>query len=135
MLKSFIIKLRHKPKAVRDQIALIVAITFTVGVLGIWIFSVPERFSSDAKDTSPGIFSELKDSLTESAPDMSEVTKDLPEIIAAESEEEQEEEIKEEVEEVVIPNEYPTTTEETNTRAIRLATTSSNLASTTEDGQ
>lgn len=133
MLKSFIIKLRHKPKAVRNQVALTVAITFTVVVMGIWLFSVPERFSPDSTNPSPGILSGLRENLAENASELKDLTADLPELTATSSDSA----VKNAEAEVVIPNEFPTSTvtHSTNTRAIRLATTSQDTASTSENSQ
>jgi len=52
MLKRAIRNIRRKPKAVRDQYALWVAVIFTAIIIIIWFATVSSRFAS-VTDTSP----------------------------------------------------------------------------------
>lgn len=128
MLKSLIIKLRRKPKAVRDQVALITAIVFTLVILIVWVFSIPGQFDRISDNDSPGLIDKFREEISGNAPDFEGITSELKELATTTPESEAE---------VVIPNEFPTTTSDTatNTRPIRLATTSQENASNTENSQ
>lgn len=45
MLFETLDKIRTKPKSVRDQYAFVAAVVFTVVLTGVWILSLPSRFS------------------------------------------------------------------------------------------
>jgi hypothetical protein len=126
MLKSLIIKLRRKPKVVREQLALTVAGIFTFVVFGIWAFSLPGQFANLGDQPAGSIVSSLGDDLAD-GPDLS----DLSAPVSAEQREATGVETGAEST-VVIPNEYPTTTPDASAGGtpIRLATTST--ATTTE---
>lgn len=46
MIKRLIRAVRRKPKAVRDQYALWIAVVFTAAVLTVWYANLPDRFGS-----------------------------------------------------------------------------------------
>jgi len=49
MVKRLLRSIRQKPKGVRDQIALVIAIAFTGSIFTVWLITAPARFSSDAQ--------------------------------------------------------------------------------------
>lgn len=71
MLKKFILKLRHKPKPVRDRVALLGATVFTSIIFVVWLYHAPARHAAiearnldSVANQSPG-FSELFSTLGE----------------------------------------------------------------------
>ncbi len=46
MIKGWIRKIRQKPKHVRDNIALLLALIFTSGVTAVWLYNAPARYSA-----------------------------------------------------------------------------------------
>lgn len=54
MIKSFLIKLRQKPKHVRQQVAFGVAATFTAIVGLFWLASIPQTFQNIGSGVSSG---------------------------------------------------------------------------------
>jgi hypothetical protein len=131
MLKALLIKLRKKPKVIREQVALVVAGAFTFLVLGIWAFSLPGNFSDVSGQQTAGFFSTLRDGVGELTPDLQPVLSELSEEAVPQP--------SAEVDEVVsIPNEYPSENQPvvaTSTQPIRIATTSSSVATSTENNQ
>lgn len=63
MLRRWVQKLRHKPKSVRDNIALGVAGSITAAILLAWVFVTPEKIGTvaDSSEDRPGTFSLLFD--------------------------------------------------------------------------
>ncbi len=129
MLKSFLIKLRRKPKVVREHTAMMIAAIFTFLVFGVWAFSLPGQFSGLTNTETTEIFSSLKEDIKNDVPDFTDISEDYKQIVATTSEE---------VNPVIIPNEYPTssTTSTTNNSIpIRLATTSKASSTVDENSQ
>ncbi len=55
MLKRLIRNIRRKPKHVRDNIALMLALVITSGVFSVWLYNAPARFTSiDDKQAQTG---------------------------------------------------------------------------------
>lgn len=67
MLRRFITQLRHKPKAVRDNIALGVAGSMTAVVVLAWVLVTPENISTVASEArkQPGTFATLFNQIKE----------------------------------------------------------------------
>ncbi len=64
MFWRWLATIRQKPKAVRDQYAFGVAVTFTALVLAVWTFSLPARFSDSPEELAnkapfTGLFSQI----------------------------------------------------------------------------
>ena len=87
MLKSLLIRLRRKPKVVREHMALGIAGVFTFLVFGFWVFTVPDRFAGSEDAQSTHIFSTLKDEISEEAPDLGGIVDGLKEVVATSSDE------------------------------------------------
>lgn len=79
MLKRIIVSLRQKPKPIRDRIALIGAISFTVIIFMIWLYHAPTRQAAvelqnaDSVANQPPGFSELFSAFGEAASSIKEV--------------------------------------------------------------
>jgi cytoskeletal protein RodZ len=78
MLKRLIRSIRQKPKSSRDNIALIIALSFTGVVLLVWIINFPDRLAAleeknnpNAKDDSPG-FSKFFEGISDQLADLKE---------------------------------------------------------------
>jgi len=67
MIKSFLIKLRQKPKHVRQQVALGVASVFTAVVAIFWLTSLPDtvKVLSNAAPEGANAFSSFTDKINE----------------------------------------------------------------------
>lgn len=63
MLKAWIIKLRRKPKGVRDQVALMGAGVFTALITTAWLVTLPFRMGDDS-ESSANVFGSFTDSIS-----------------------------------------------------------------------
>lgn len=117
---------------VRDQAAMIIAGVVTFIIFGAWALTLPDKFSGMSDQQTGSIISSFKEDISTDAPDFADI-KDLPKEIESLSEVATEEEAS-----VVIPNEFPATSTQNQDRrgpAIRLATTSSDNATNTQNSQ
>lgn len=132
MLKSFLIKLRRKPKLVRDHAAMVIAGVFTFVVFGIWAFSIPEQFSNFSDNNPSEIISTLKNDIKADAPDVSKIKENFSELTASTSDE---------TDITVIPNKFPVSTStneaisNSNERPIRIATTTPSTSVNSQNSQ
>lgn len=130
MLKALLIKLRQKPKVVREQVALVVAGAFTFIILGVWAISLPGHLSGVSETQTAGFFSTLREEVGDLATEFEPIMNEIPE--------EESLPAVEESETVSIPNEYRVENQAittTSTPSIRIATTSVPVASSTENNQ
>lgn len=135
MLRSFLLKLRHKPKVVRDQFALAFAGGFTFVIFGIWAFTtMPNLFSGNSDNQSASMFSGVKDYFSEDIEAFDEIVTDISEVVATSSTSTAETDIRD-----YLPSfteERATTTADVSTttseRTVRIATTSTQTATGTQ---
>ena len=128
MIKSLLIKLRRKPKAVREQVALIAAGGFTFAVFVPWAFNLPSKFIDDGSRQTAGLFSTLKDDLSEGAPDLGQIADEFRGVVASSTEPLPEDNEAIFFEESTIEIELDPSLSDTNQKPVRIATTSSNSA-------
>lgn len=89
MLKKYIVNLRHKPKPVRDRVALLCASVFTAMVFTVWLYHAPARYAAieaqnldTVANQSPG-FSELLGNLKEAASSLKETINSASSTVAS----------------------------------------------------
>ena len=82
MLKSLLIRIRRKPKVVREQFALWSAGLFTLLIFGFWAFNLPDRFDVDTTTQNADIFSTLQAELERSEISLESVQGDLEEFMS-----------------------------------------------------
>ncbi len=124
MIKSLLIKLRQKPKIVREHVALTGAGIITVFVFTAWAFTLPEKFSGTKNTQTAGMFSTLKDEISGERPDLGEIAEEFKEVIATSSDEIFDESEEPVFTEQTIEINYPIEEPKNNSRSIRIATTS-----------
>ena len=94
-------------------------------LFAFWAFSLPERFVGMNEGQSADVISSFTEEVSDDAPSLSEIQEELKQIAPEPAKEVP----------VVIPNEFPTTTVETNERPIRLATTTPTTTIATQNSQ
>lgn len=102
---------------------------FIIIVIAIWFFSASSRLDGVANQGSYDLFSDLREQISEDGPDFESMTSDLIELASTTITQEAE---------VVIPNEFPASSSAetaTDTRPIRLATTTATSSSSTQNTQ
>ncbi len=67
MIKHLLKNIRKKPKAVRDNIAMGIAGTFTALVFSFWLYNVPEKFSAIQENDNESSFFSLFSNIKEQA--------------------------------------------------------------------
>ncbi len=79
MIKSFLIKLRQKPRHVRQQVSLGVAAAFTSIVAIFWLTSLPEtvKVISEATPAGANAFSSFTDKINEQIQSAKEMSKQI----------------------------------------------------------
>jgi hypothetical protein len=79
MIKSFLIKLRQKPKHVRQQVSLGVAAAFTSVVAIFWLTSLPEtvKVIGEATPAGANAFSSFTDKINEQIQSAKEMSKQI----------------------------------------------------------
>lgn len=135
MIRSFLLKLRHKPKVVRDQVALMFAGGFTFVIFAIWAFTIPSQFSGTQQTQSASLFSGIKDYFGDDIEALDEIVTDVTESVPPTTETTSEDEAN-------LENYLPTqfgqaTTVATGSnvsteRTVRIATTSNETATGTQ---
>ena len=124
MIKSLIIKLRRKPKVVRENLALTGAGIFTFLVFSVWAFTVPDRFLGNENTQSASMFSTLKEEISDDAPNLSEITSEFREVVATTTEEVSDGSEELIFEDSTIEIDLDSTPSNTENKPIRIATTS-----------